>query len=355
MVGARARAGDARGRLLAWFQREKRALPWRATGDPYAIWISEAMLQQTRVEVVIPYWERFCARFPTVADLARAPVEDVLAAWSGLGYYSRARALHAAARTIVGRHGGRFPRSAAELGELPGIGPYTAGAIASIAFGEAAPLVDGNVARVLARWFAIDAPPGSSAFRDATWSRARELVHGIERAGEWNQALMELGALVCTPRDPSCGRCPLADHCRARAEGRAATLPSPKARRATVDVELLVLVVRENGCVLVRERPDGGRMAGLLELPTIEIGGGEHVAARSFAPLHLAEVDELGSVAHTITHHRIRARVASGRIVRGRVAPPASWIAPAEISGRAVTGMTRKIAARGWLESDAGR
>lgn len=341
---------DVRERLLEWFEREKRALPWRATRDPYAIWISEAMLQQTRVETVIPYWRRFLARFPTVRDLAAAAPEDVLASWSGLGYYRRARSLHEAARAIVARHHGDFPRSVAELRELPGIGPYTAGAVASIAFGEPAALVDGNVARVLARWFALDAPQESRGFRASTWERARELVAGVARPGAWNQALMELGAVVCTPRDPACERCPLARECRARSSDRVAELPRPKVRPTPIAVTLLVLVVRERGRVLVRERPGGGRMAGLIELPTIETSGGEHVAARSFSPLVLAELEELGNLAHAITRHRIRARVATGRLARGRVASPWRWISPEAIVAQASTGMTRKILARGWLD-----
>jgi A/G-specific adenine glycosylase len=340
----------ARERLLEWFERKKRALPWRETRDPYAIWISEAMLQQTRVETVIPYFHRFLARFPDVAALADAPLEDVLHLWSGLGYYRRARALHAAARTIVERHGGAFPRSHAEILELPGIGPYTAGAVASIAFDEAAPLVDGNVARVFARWFGLDEPQESKAFRDATWEIAHRLVADVEQPGAWNEALMELGARICTARSPTCPACPIRAHCRALMEKRVEALPCPKARRVPIEVDLLTLVVRDNGRVVVRERQGGERMAGLFELPTIETSGAEHVAERTFGALELLEIDTLGSVPHTITHHRIRARVATGRLLRGDVAPPYRRATAGELALLPLTGMTKKILARGWLD-----
>ncbi|MDZ4771885.1 MAG: A/G-specific adenine glycosylase [Planctomycetota bacterium] len=338
----------ARALLLVWFEREKRALPWRETRDPFAIWVSEAMLQQTQVETVIPYFRRFLGLFPTVEALARAPLEDVLAAWSGLGYYRRARTLHTAARAIVESPGGRFPSTHAALLELPGVGPYTAGAVASIAFDEHASLVDGNVARVFARWFAIDSAQESKAFRDETWAIADRLVADVERPGEWNQALMELGATVCTPRDPQCDACPMRTGCRALATGRVAELPRPKVRRATIAVELSTFVVHENGTLVVRERASTERMAGLFELPTIETSGSELIAVRSTAPLRLAEIDTLGSVSHTITHHRIRTRVVSARVAHGSVEAPFRRVKQAEFVRLPLTGMTKKIVARGW-------
>ncbi|MBL8859602.1 MAG: A/G-specific adenine glycosylase [Planctomycetes bacterium] len=340
--------------LLAWFEREQRALPWRETRDPYRVWISEAMLQQTRVETVIPYYRRFLERFPDVRTLAAAPIEDVLAQWSGLGYYRRARTLHAAAQAVVSEHAGLFPASHAALLALPGIGPYTAGAVASIAFDEPAALVDGNVARVLARLFALDGPQESQAFRTATWAIARELVASVSRPGAWNQALMELGATVCTPRDPACYRCPVRTGCSAALTNRVDELPRAKVRRTQIEVELLVLVVHENGGILLRERPPGGRMAGLIELPTIETSGDELIAARTWGGgLEFTEIEPLGAVRHTITHHKIGARVAAGRLVRGH--PGATWrrVEVSELGTLALTGMTKKIAARGWLEPDA--
>src|SRR5438477_1446956 len=199
-------------RLRAWFRRRARALPWRRTRDPYAIWVSEIMLQQTRVQTVIPYWERWMSRFPTVAALAHAPLDDVLAAWAGLGYYSRARNLHAGAQTVASKFAGALPARASELRAVPGIGPYTAGAIASIAFGEKAPLVDGNVARVLARVYGIAEDIKSSAGQRALWARAGELMAALPASaapGDLNQGLMELGATICAPAAPRCLTCPL--------------------------------------------------------------------------------------------------------------------------------------------------
>jgi A/G-specific adenine glycosylase len=344
--------------LLQWFARAARPLPWRANRDPYRVWISEAMLQQTRVETVIPYFERFLARFPTLGALAEAPEDDVLAQWSGLGYYRRARTLHAAAQTIVREHGGRFPRTREALLALPGIGPYTAGAVASIAFDQPEPLVDGNVARVLSRLFAIDGAPESRSFRDATWTRAAELVKAGDRAGAWNQALMELGATVCRPREPRCDVCPISTFCRALSEDRVGELPRPKSRKQAVDVELLVLAIVERGRLLLERRPTSGRMSSMWQLPTIETSGGELIAPARW-PLDerghpaLAELEPLGEVRHTITHHRIRARVFRGRLLAGEPPPSLAWFARAAIEDLARTGMTKKILRAGFLAASS--
>ncbi|MBK7874961.1 MAG: A/G-specific adenine glycosylase [Planctomycetes bacterium] len=329
--------------LVVWFDRERRALPWRADRNPYRVWISEAMLQQTRVETVIPYYLRFLARFPTVEALAAAEVEDVLALWSGLGYYRRARTLHATARELVELHGGRFPRERERVLELSGIGPYTAGAVLSIAYGLPEALVDGNVARVFARLFVLDGDPASKEFQARTWELARALVAHAKRPGDWNQALMELGALVCTPREPACERCPVRDACGALAARRVHELPRAKARPATLDVALVVLAARSGGALVLEQRPDGGRMAGLWQLPTIELGARGHLAPLDWpdgASVVLAE--PVGELAHSITRHRIRATVRRGE-VRGRALPPA-WrrVAREELAGVALTGLTRK-------------
>ncbi|MCE9593890.1 MAG: A/G-specific adenine glycosylase [Planctomycetes bacterium] len=331
--------------LVAWYRRARRDLPWRRTRDPYAIWISEAMLQQTRVETVVDYWQRFLARFPDAAALASAPEDEVLGAWSGLGYYRRARNLQAAARAIVERHAGLFPSGADAVRELPGVGPYTAGAVLSIAFDAPAPLVDGNVARVFARLFELDAPIGSKVLERELWSLARTLVPA-RGAGEWNQALMELGATLCTPRKPRCADCPLARRCRARAAGRVDELPRPKARRATIEVELEILWIERGERVLLARRPDVGRMAGMLELPTIER------AAREEGLLHPTRHSEgaafraaepLLELRHTITHHRIRASVFAGR-TSARVLPrPYAWHARRELRSLPLTGLSKKV------------
>src|ERR1700678_2232545 len=215
-----------RAKLLAWYVAERRDLPWRRTRDPYAVWLSETMLQQTRVDTVIPYFQAFIRAYPTLDDLARAPEQGVLSLWSGLGYYRRARLLHAAARRVAAEHGGRLPSEVAELRTLEGIGAYTAGAIASIAFKRRAALVDGNVARVLARLFAVEQDVKSAAGAAHMWRLAEDLLPDGDRdPGDWNQSLMELGATVCVPREPKCDACPVRDLCLARERGIAGRLP----------------------------------------------------------------------------------------------------------------------------------
>ena len=329
--------------LQAWYRKHGRDLPWRRSRDPFAIWVSEAMLQQTRVETVLPYWERFMASFPTAADLARASEDEVLARWSGLGYYRRARALRRAAMALVERHGGEFPRARESVLALPGIGPYTAGAVLSIAFDLPEPLVDGNVARVFARLFELEDELGSSRLQRRLWELAGELVPD-QGAGDWNQGLMELGATVCLARSPRCGDCPLSAACRARAAGRAEELPRPKPRRAPVDVELLVLVVRAGETVLLERRPGEGRMAGMWQLPTVErAAGAAALFPESFpAGADLRQGEELGQVRHAITHHRIRARVSAGEL-GGPAVAPLCWTRAVDLERLPLTGMTRKI------------
>jgi A/G-specific adenine glycosylase len=286
--------------LLDWFSTQKRDLPWRGSKDPYAVWVSEVMLQQTQVSTVIPYFQRFLKRFPTVQALARAPLADVLGQWKGLGYYSRARNLHRAASQIVERHGGKLPHTAAELLELPGFGRYTAGAVASIAFGEAAPIVDGNVARVLSRVHAIDAPVGDKAREASLWALAAELVQG-DRPGELNEALMELGATVCTPKAPLCLLCPASAHCRALEQGRVEALPPPKVRAERKRLRLSVAVCRKADRVLLARRPEAGLFGGLWELPTAPT---PKALALLFATARVGR--HLGTVERTLTHRDLK-------------------------------------------------
>ncbi len=332
--------------LLGWFATARRDLPWRRDRDGYRVWISESMLQQTRVEAAVPYFERFLARFPTVADLAAAPIEAVLATWSGLGYYRRARSLHAAARAVVERHGGVLPSEPEALLALPGIGPYTAGAVASIAFDRPEPLVDGNVARVLSRLFVLDQPSDSARFRAETWRLAGELVRiaAPRGPGAWNQALMELGAVVCVPRDPRCLACPVKAHCRAFADGRTRELPVPKRRVPPIDVEVHVALVRDGDRILVAQRPPGGRMEGLWELPAIEpSGAGLLHAAEWPGDGALIAGDELGSVAHSITCHRIRARIFAARWTETDALQPLRFARAEEMGELGLTGLARKV------------
>ena len=329
-----------RARLRAWYRKHRRDLPWRATRDPYAIWISEAMLQQTRVETAAPYWHRFLARFPDVAALAAAGEDEVLALWSGLGYYRRARSLHAAARVIAARHGGRFPRTLAEVLELPGIGPYTAGAVLSIAFDQPQPLVDGNVERVLARLFALELPAASPELS----RRTRELAHALvprRGAGEWNQALMELGATLCTPREPRCETCPISPRCAARAAGLQRQVPTPRARPPSIDVDAVLLLVLRHGELLLERRAEGGLMAGMWQLPSFELAAGTPLLFAGAPPAGLMPAEELGELRHAITRHRIRALVRRATAPQ-RVAAPLAWHPRDALERLALTGMTRK-------------
>ena len=358
-----ARLRRLRPALLSWYARSRRPLAWRARGaggeaDPYAVWISEAMLQQTRAETVEPYWRRFLLRFPSARELAEAGEDEVLGLWSGLGYYRRARALHAAARAIVERHGGRFPREPAAARALPGVGRYTAGAVLSIAYDLPEPLVDGNVARVFCRLFALDGDPSAGALRERLWELAAALVPA-RGAGEWNQALMELGATTCLPREPRCERCPIARGCSARAAGRQRELPAARRRAAPLDVALELLLVRRDGEVLLEQRASGGRMAGLWQLPTVERSGprGERsglfpaeYARRSGGRALLAPSDRepLAELRHTITRHRIRARLLAGRMLGERPPPaPLRWVSEEQLAAWPMTGMARKALATG--------
>jgi A/G-specific adenine glycosylase len=304
--------------VVAHFARVKRDLPWRRTRDPYAIWVSEIMLQQTRVQTVIPYWERWMTRFPTVSALAGAPLEDVLAAWAGLGYYSRARNLHAGAQAVDARFGGALPTRAAELREVPGIGPYTAGAIASIAFGERSPLVDGNVARVLARVFEIEEDIKSTAGQRALWAAAAELMRALPEsapAGDLNQGLMELGATICAPAQPRCLACPLAKECAAARGGRQDELPVVAARKKAAELPLLertAVWIEEAGRIVLARRAPEGLFGGLWELPPLELAEAMDVT-----------VDREPVAFHdqTLTHRRLRICVVRGAMPQALVAP----------------------------------
>ena len=340
--------------LLAWYRRTRRDLPWRRTRDAYAIWISEAMLQQTRVETVIDYWTRFVERFPTVEALAGAGEDEVLALWSGLGYYGRARRLLAAARIVVCEHAGRFPASRAAAEALPGVGAYTAGAVLSIAHDLPEALVDGNVARVFCRFFGLEGDPARGLLRRELWRLARDLVEeGRGDAGDWNQALMELGARVCTARAPACGTCPIADGCAARRTDRTAELPQLAAPRATRTVELDVLLIGRAGRWLVERRGAGAAMTGLLQFPSLERvpPSGEPSGLFTLSRGALKSGEVLGRLRHAITHHRILAWVRAGRAAF-RGAPPdgLAWRRRSELEGAELTGMTRKVLRTGFLD-----
>lgn len=293
--------------LLAHYDAHRRDLPWRQDPTPYATWISEVMLQQTRVETAAPYFHRWMERFPTVHSLAKADEEDVLRSWEGLGYYSRARNLHRAARLVRERHGGALPRSAVELRELPGVGEYTAGAVASIAFGEPVPAVDGNVRRVLSRLFDIERPTPARLRREAN------ALVPEHRPGDFNQALMELGATICTPRSPSCNACPLGEHCLARSRGSVELRPPPRNRRPipAFDIATTLVVDREGG-LLLRRRPENGLLGGLWEFPGVDSTNAPSAdaAARLASellpkePSLCGDPERLPAVSHVFSHRR---------------------------------------------------
>lgn len=329
--------------LLAFYDGERRDLAWRRTSDPYRIWISEVMLQQTRVAAVIPFYERWLARFPTVEALAGAPTDDVLRTWEGLGYYSRARNLQQAARIVTERHAGCVPRDPATLRSLPGIGEYTAGAIASIAYGVRAPAVDGNVRRVLARL--LDEPRPSPALL----RRVASALVPAERAGDFNQALIELGATVCIRTGPVCERCPIARVCLAHARGTQAERPAPRARKAVPTIDLATAVVLDGrGRVLVVRRPDRGLLAGLWCFPAAPVEGVAAAAAEEVVArlgVRVRNPQPLGTITHLFTHRRERYHV-----VRFRTsAPPPRAAAPSEarfVSARGLSDLPMPTAQR---------
>ena len=363
--GAATPAGEGqhaalRAALLGWFRLAQRDLPWRRTRDPYAVWVSETMLQQTRTTTVVPYYERFLRELPTVGHLAEAPEERVLALWSGLGYYRRARMLHAAAKEVARAHGGRVPGELEELRRLKGVGAYTAGAVASIAFGRRAAVVDGNVARVLARLFAIEEDVKTARGTARLWRLAEELVpDGDGDPGDWNQALMELGATICVPRAPRCDGCPARDLCAARELGIAERLPRVMPKRAPVAVERVALVLASDRAVLLARRRADVLFGGLWEPPSADTRGGAGLAALAgFAPLALRlgvdarTLERAGEVLHVLSHRKMHVEVARGPLGRRRRWPlPGSdydaveCVALEDVGARAQASLTRKVLA----------
>ncbi len=338
-------------RLLAWFDAGHRDMPWRRAKDPYRILLAEYLLQRTRVVSGMPYYERFLERFPDVAALAAAREEEVLQAWEGLGFYRRARNLHAAAKVIVRDYGGHIPSDSATLATLPGIGPYTAGAVASIAFGERVPAVDGNATRVLSRLFRVEV--------DVTTPPGRAQIEGIARAmvpadrpGAFNQALMDLGSTVCTPRRPACVPCPMAAVCLARRAGVQSSLPRMPARRPPVSVPVSFAYVRSRGRTLLIRRPDGDLLGGLWALPGGEIPSERR--ARDALQRLVAEQagvrvqvrDAVAPIAHTFSHRRWSGSVfrctARGR---SRASPSVRWAADDELSRLPLVPGHRKLLA----------
>jgi A/G-specific adenine glycosylase len=355
MVSRRARAqSDVSRRLLAWFDQHRRDLPWRRTREPYAIWVSEVMLQQTQVSTVLPYYQRWMERFPSLRALAEANEDEVLHAWQGLGYYARARRLAAGARAVHRDHGGVLPSSVEALRRLPGIGRYTAGAIASMAFNLAEPLVDGNVTRVLCRYYRLGGDPARAPLARRLWQMARGLLP-TDRPGDHNQALMELGATLCTPHRPRCSDCPLARGCAARASGQQAEFPAPSARPPLTALAMVAAVVRSRRhLLLVKLGAQAPRWAGLWQFPSGEVRAGETAVqsvqrvVREQAGLRVVVNDPIVRVRHALTRYRVTLdayRCTSGR---GRAVPlgvdEVAWKLPSELRELALPAAQRRVA-----------
>jgi len=303
------RLRDFQNRLLNWYARHRRDLPWRVkTGrpHPFHVLVSEAMLQQTQVTTVIPYFKNFLDHFPTIQALAAADPQQVLRCWQGLGYYTRARNLQACAQKIQTDHAGRLPSDPSQLEALPGIGRYTAGAIASLAYDVQAPILDGNVTRVLCRLDKIQSDPRDRATNTRLWSRAREILPK-KQAGDFNSALMELGATICTPKNPQCLLCPVRQHCQAAAAKLQDQIPLPKKSKPTPLHKRYVLCLRnEEGRYMIQQRPEKGRWPGLWQFPTLELNGKPYSAAQLRRKFNLAisTPRRLGTVRHALTHRR---------------------------------------------------
>jgi A/G-specific adenine glycosylase len=344
--------------LLRWFDRARRPMPWRDDPEPYKVWISEIMLQQTQVATVTPYFERFMARFPSVADLASADLQDVLKIWQGLGYYSRARNLHQAAVRVIEERDGLLPRLSSEWQALPGIGPYAAGAIASISFGEVVPAVDGNVVRVFARLLGIRKDSTLPAVRRELTAEVTRCI-APRRAGAFNQALMELGALVCKPRNPTCQSCPLQRWCVAHAKGLTATLPVRPTRKPVPHVDVAACVIRRGPRILIARRRPDQMLGGLWEFP-----GGKQEPGETLEQTAVREIDEeigiqirvrrkLGAIPHAFSHFKMTLHVFACTPVKGRAravtVDAVKWVALPELRNYPFPAADQKIIT--WLEN----
>jgi A/G-specific adenine glycosylase len=347
---------EVRRRLLPWFARCARVLPWRRNRTPYRVWVAEVMLQQTRVETVVPYYRRWMRAFPSWRALARAAQSDVLKQWEGLGYYSRARNLHRAAQCIVSDYNGRPPQTAVGLRQMPGVGPYTAAAIASLAFGEAAAVVDGNVIRVLSRLYALTDEAASAAGRKQVQALADSLL-APDRPGEFNEAMMELGALVCLPQRPQCERCPLQEICVARASGDPEAFPVVKKKKSVPHLTVGAAVIsRRNRDVLIARRREQDMLGGLWEFP-----GGKQEPGETMEECVAREIrEELGvelevgaflmTVRHAYSHFRMTMQVYCATIRSGRPRPlhcaDFAWVKIAELRRYAWSAADLHVVAR---------
>ena len=342
----RAREGSFAARLVKWQRIHGRhGLPWQNTRDPYRIWLSEVMLQQTQVTTVIPYYERFLAEFPNAGTLASAPIERVLEHWSGLGYYRRAHHLHAAARVVVAQFAGAFPVDAAALATLPGVGRSTAAAIAVFAAGARAAILDGNVKRVLARHRGVEGFPGNAAVETKLWQVAEELLPGRD-VEIYTQALMDMGATICTRNKPDCAACPVARDCVALREGRVDALPSPRPKKVLPHRHVRVLLIERGGEILLERRPPLGIWGGLWSLPELPVDADVRDAVRMRFSADVTLRDELPTIAHGFTHFALTLhpqRVSAHCWPARAEMPGTIWLSPADARGAALPAPIKKL------------
>ena len=334
-------------RLLAWYRQHGRTMPWRGHPDPYAVWVSEIMLQQTRVETVIPYFEKWMRLFPNVPALASAPEQEVLNAWEGLGYYSRARNLHEAAKIVSERFNGQLPRDLKELRKLPGIGRYTVGAIASIAFGMDEPTLDGNLRRVFSRLFDVSEPADAPAGEKILWDLAREnLPPG--QASDYNQALMDLGATICLPKNPRCLLCPLMEDCRSRANGTQQHRPVLKPKKEIPHHVDTAGAIIKDGKVLLAQRPPKGLLGGMWEFPngrvSREPGNELESVLEGEYRLKVQKVEALGTIQHTYTHFKVTVHAFRCDFISMPVETNLKWVGLGELDDYPMGKVDRQIA-----------
>lgn len=341
--------GEIAGLLLDWFDKNKRDLPWRKTRDPYRIWISEVMLQQTQVGTVIPYYKRWLKSFPRVQALARAPLSRILKLWEGLGYYSRARNLHKTAKIVTKNWGGRFPSSKETLQRLPGIGRYTAGAIASIVFGKPEPILDGNVKRVLSRILALKEPLDKARGEKILWEASKRLVEaGMPRAGDLNQSLMELGSLICLPENPNCSYCPVKKVCEAHRLGLEEEFPIKSKKERTRELKALALILWKGSRVLLQKQPLQGRWGGLWTFPQWIQTNGEpekkliRKRAEKNLGVRLDGIKKRMEVRYGFTNYRVRLGVYEAKAISEKIRHV--WIPPDRLIRFALPSPHRKIA-----------
>ncbi|OGP73192.1 MAG: A/G-specific adenine glycosylase [Deltaproteobacteria bacterium RBG_16_50_11] len=333
-------------KLLQWFKKNARDLPWRKTRDPYAIWVSEIMLQQTQVPTVIPYYQRFLKSFPTIRHLARANLSEILKIWEGLGYYSRARNLHRASKIILGKFRGNIPDTLDDLLTLPGLGRYTAGAILSIAFNKEAPILDGNVKRVLSRLFAISGNPRKT--EGLLWQISESLIPQ-GRANAFNQALMDLGSMICTPKGPQCPRCPLLNECRGKALGNPESYPSKTIKKRIPQIEAVSAVTLKKGKTLLRQRPPKGLLGGLWEFPNWKIEGKRDSRLRSKLRscikkeigMNVNVKESIGTFQQTFSHFKLTLHVFSCEPMEGK--GKGKWIPIKNLDQLAMSRIHRRI------------